>query len=128
MSAQPQARPRVRLVRGFAFEAAHRLPHVPEGHNCARLHGHSYQVELVCAGEVDPHTGWLIDFGEIKRAFEPVRGALDHQNLNEIEGLQNPTAENLACWIWDRVRPVLPSLVQVTIAETCSSRCEYCGP
>jgi len=128
MSQQTNPRPRVQLVRGFTFEAAHRLPHVPEGHKCARLHGHSYRIELTCAGEVDPHTGWLVDFSEIKRAFEPVRVALDHHYLNDLEGLENPTAENLACWIWGRVKPALPTLAQVTVAETSTSRCEYSGP
>lgn len=118
----------VRLVREFSFEAAHRLPFAPEGHKCARLHGHSFHVELVCEGEVDPNVGWLVDFGEIKRAFDPLVERLDHRYLNEIDGLENPTAENLAHWIWVRVKARLPLLVQVNVAETCTSRCEYRGP
>jgi 6-pyruvoyltetrahydropterin/6-carboxytetrahydropterin synthase len=118
---------RVRLSRAFTFEAAHRLPNVPQGHKCARLHGHSFRVEVVCEGETDPHTGWLIDFADIKAAFEPLHDRLDHYYLNEIEGLENPTAENVAVWIWDRLKPALPALVQVNIAETCTSRCEYRG-
>lgn len=117
----------VRLAREFTFEAAHRLPNVPEGHKCARLHGHSFRVELICEGKVDPHTGWLLDFGDLKRVFEPVFEQLDHHYLNEIDGLENPTAENIAKWIWTRVRPVLPQLSQVNVAETCASRCEYRG-
>ena len=120
-------RGRVRLSRAFRFEAAHRLPNVPAGHKCGRLHGHSFRVELVCEGEVDPHLGWLVDFAEIKRAFDPLLMSLDHHYLNEIEGLDNPTAENIARWIWDRLKPSLPSLAQVNVAETCSSRCEYRG-
>jgi 6-pyruvoyl-tetrahydropterin synthase len=84
-------------------------------------------VELVCEGEVDPNTGWLVDFGEIKRVFAPFLEELDHRYLNEIEGLENPTAENLARWVWSRVKPVLPVLAQVNVAETCTSRCEYRG-
>ena len=118
---------RVRLVREFTFEAAHLLPNVPEGHKCRRLHGHSFRVELVCEGEIDPHTGWLIDFADIKLAFQPLRERLDHHYLNEIEGLENPTAENIARWIWQRLEPVLPQLTQVNLAETCTSRCEYIG-
>jgi len=118
---------RVRLVRAFSFEAAHLLPNVPEGHKCRRLHGHSFRVELVCEGEIDPHTGWLLDFAEIKEAFEPLRNCLDHHYLNEIEGLENPTAENIARWIWQRLRPALPHLTQVNLAETCTARCEYAG-
>lgn len=118
---------RVRLVRAFSFEAAHRLIQAPPGHKCRRLHGHSFHVELVCEGEVDPQTGWLVDFADIKRAFEPASGALDHQYLNDVEGLENPTAENIAMWIWDRVKPALPQLAQVNVAETCTARCEYRG-
>ncbi len=117
----------VRLAREFSFEAAHRLPNAPPGHKCTRLHGHSYRVELVCEGDVDPTTGWLVDFGEIKRAFAPLHEQLDHRYLNEIDGLENPTAENLARWIWVRLKPHLVTLAQVNVAETCATRCEYRG-
>ena len=118
----------VRLAREFTFEAAHRLPNAPPGHKCARLHGHSFRVELLCEGEIDPHAGWLLDFAEIKRAFTPLYEQLDHRYLNEIDGLENPTAENLARWIWLRLKPELPLLLtQVTVAETCIARCEYRG-
>ena len=118
---------RVRLAREFTFEAAHRLPHAPPAHKCARLHGHSFRIELLCEGEIDPHAGWLLDFAEIKRVFTPLHERLDHQYLNEIEGLENPTVENLARWIWIRLKRELPLLTQVTVAETCTSRCEYRG-
>lgn len=117
----------VRLVRAFTFEAAHRLPNAPPGHKCRRLHGHSFRVELVCEGDIDPETGWLVDFADIKRSFEPWLDRLDHHYLNEIDGLENPTAENLARWIWRSVRPSLPLLAQVNVAETCTARCEYRG-
>ena len=117
----------VRLAREFTFEAAHRLPHVPEGHKCARLHGHSFKVELICEGNVDPQSGWLLDFADLKAAFEPLHEQLDHHYLNEIQGLENPTAENLARWIWVRMKKKLPFLSQVNVAETCHSRCEYRG-
>ncbi len=114
-------------MRKFAFEAAHLLPQAPEGHKCRRLHGHSFKVEVVCEGEIDPETGWLLDFAEIKQAFEPLVQRLDHRYLNEIEGLENPTAENIARWIWARLKPPLPLLSQVTVAETCTARCEFMG-
>lgn len=117
----------VRLVREFSFEAAHLLPQAPEGHKCRRLHGHSFRVEVTCEGEIDPTIGWLIDFGDIKRAFDPLLEQLDHHYLNDIEGLENPTAENLARWLWRRLKPILPILIQVRVAETCTSRCEYRG-
>jgi 6-pyruvoyltetrahydropterin/6-carboxytetrahydropterin synthase len=100
---------RVRLVREFRFEAAHRLPKVADGHKCARLHGHGYRVELTCEGEVGESTGWLVDFADIKRAFAPCLKQLDHQYLNDVEGLENPTAEILAMWIRSTLqRPALP--------------------
>ncbi len=117
----------VRLVKEFTFEAAHRLPHAPEGHKCRRLHGHSFRVEVACEGPIDPVTGWLVDFGELKSAFAPLYAQLDHYYLNEVEGLENPTSEHLARWIWQRLRPSLPSLAQVTVYETCTARCEYRG-
>ena len=118
---------RVELVRSFTFEAAHWLPTFPEGHKCRRLHGHSYRVEVVVAGEVDPQRGYLIDYGDIASACEPVRTQLDHYCLNEVAGLENPTSENIARWIWERLKPALPPLRRIVIHETCTSRCEYAG-
>src|SRR5215831_19584136 len=109
----------VDLVKEFSFEAAHRLPRVPEDHKCARLHGHSFRCEIAVRGEVDPKTGWFIDYAEITEAFEPLRQRLDHYYLNEIEGLENPTSEHLARWIWQRLEPRLPELTAVTVFETC---------
>jgi 6-pyruvoyltetrahydropterin/6-carboxytetrahydropterin synthase len=120
--------PHVRLTHEFRFEAAHRLPNVPQGHKCARLHGHSFKVELAVAGPVNPATGWLIDFGTLFELWRPLHDELDHHYLNEIPGLANPTSEVLAGWIWDRMKPRLPELVQVTLFETCDARCEYGGP
>ena len=115
------------LFKEFTLEAAHRLPHVPEGHKCARLHGHSFTVVLHVEGDVDPVTGWVMDFGDIKAAFKPLYDQLDHYYLNEIEGLENPTSENLARWIWVRLKPDLPELSQVVVQETCTSGCVYRG-
>lgn len=117
----------VRLVHEFRFEAAHRLPMVPPGHKCERLHGHSFKIELTIAGPVDPKTGWFIDFGVVYDAWRPLYDKLDHRYLNEIEGLENPTSEHLAKWIWDRMKEPLPSLARVTVFETCDARCEYDG-
>jgi 6-pyruvoyltetrahydropterin/6-carboxytetrahydropterin synthase len=117
----------VRLAGEFRFEAAHRLPHVPEGHKCARLHGHSYKVELLVEGPVDPATGWMVDYAVIEAAWQPLHGKLDHRYLNEVEGLENPTSEILARWVWERIRPVVPQLVRVVVHETCVARCEYDG-
>lgn len=102
-------------------------PHVPEGHKCGRLHGHSFRVGIHLAGKVDPHTGWIRDFSEIKAIFKPLYERLDHNYLNDIPGLENPTSENLAKWIWNELKPLLPELSAVRIHETCTSGCEYRG-
>ena len=118
---------RVSLTRTIDFEAAHWLPTFPDGHKCRRMHGHSFKVDVVVEGEVDPDKGYLLDFGEIKAALAPIRDALDHRLLNDIEGLANPTAEMLAKWIWDRLEPALPLLSVVRVRETCTSAAEYRG-
>lgn len=118
----------VRLVKDFHFEAAHRLPRVPDGHKCARLHGHSFHVEIEVAGDIDPDLGWLIDYADIKDAFAPLHDQLDHRYLNDVEGLENPTSEVLAAWIYDRLKERLAPLSRVTVHETCTSRCVYEGP
>ncbi len=115
------------IFRHFTFEAAHRLPNVPPGHKCARLHGHSFGVTIVVAGAVDAHTGWVADFADLKAAFAPLYAQLDHHYLNEIEGLENPTSEMLARWIWSRLRPALPGLARIEVRETCNSGCIYRG-
>lgn len=117
---------KARLSRKFPIEAAHRLPQVPPGHKCQRLHGHSFVVEIIVEGEVDPETGWVVDYAEIKRAFSPLFEQLDHHYLNEVPGLENPTSENLARWIWTRLQPRLP-LHAIRVEETCTSACLYRG-
>ena len=118
---------RVELRKTFQFEAAHLLPHLPRTHKCRRLHGHSFVVEVVVEGECDPKLGWLIDYADLSAAFKPIYQKLDHYYLNEIPGLENPTSENLAAWIWKRLRPKLPLLKEIVVAETCMSRCVYRG-
>jgi 6-pyruvoyltetrahydropterin/6-carboxytetrahydropterin synthase len=119
---------RVELEKTFTFEAAHVLPKTPEGHKCRRLHGHSFRVDVAVAGEVDEGAGWLVDYADIKDAFAPLSDQLDHRYLNEIRGLENPTSENLAAWIWERLAPRLPGLSRITVHETCDVRCRYFGP
>jgi 6-pyruvoyltetrahydropterin/6-carboxytetrahydropterin synthase len=115
------------IFRIFTIEAAHRLPNVPAGHKCARLHGHSFRVELHVSGEVDERTGWIMDFAEVKAIFQPVYDRLDHHYLNDIAGLENPTSENLARWIWNEIKSQLPLLSKVIVHETCTSGCSYSG-
>jgi len=117
----------VRLVHAFRFEAAHRLPKVPAGHKCERLHGHSFKIEVAIAGPINEETGWLIDFADLEASWAPLHETLDHRYLNEVPGLENPTSEVLARFIWDRLVSKLPPLVRVTVHETCEARCEYEG-
>jgi len=117
----------VRLTKQFHFEAAHDLPTFPEGHKCRRLHGHSFRFDVVVEGEVDPNKGYLIDYGDIKSCADPIVKRLDHYYLNDIEGLSNPTSEVLAKWLWDKLRPLLPTLSSIIVYETCTSACEYRG-
>jgi 6-pyruvoyltetrahydropterin/6-carboxytetrahydropterin synthase len=114
------------IFREFTFEAAHRLPNVPEGHKCARLHGHSYRLAVYVSGDVGEESGWVMDFGNIKGACAPLLDQLDHHYLNEVPGLDNPTSEVLARWIWQRLADTLP-LSQVVVRETCTSGCVYRG-
>ena len=117
----------MRLYKDFSFEAAHRLPNVPTVHKCARLHGHSFQVRVSVDGPVGERSGWVVDFAELKAAFRPVYDQLDHRYLNEIAGLENPTSENLARWIWRQLSPSLPGLAEIEIRETCTTGCMYRG-
>ena len=116
------------IFKEFTAESAHRLPHVPAGHKCGRLHGHSFRIRIAVRGEPAAETGWIIDFGDIKAAFAPIYAQLDHNYLNDIPGLENPTSENLAIWIWQQLQPSLPQLSAVEIFETCTSGCRYLGP
>lgn len=118
---------RTRLERSYRFEAAHFLPKVPAGHKCSRMHGHSYAIEIVIEGEVDAERGWVMDFAEIDEHVTPLVRQLDHQVLNEIDGLANPTSELLAIWLWGKLAPRLPALVEVVVSETPTSRCIYRG-
>lgn len=115
------------IFKEFSFEAAHRLPNVAPGHKCGRLHGHSFYVKIHVSGIIDPHTGWVMDFADIKQVFKPIYDQLDHYYLNDIPGLENPTSENLAVWIWEKLKPALPGLSTVEIRETCTSGCIYKG-
>jgi len=116
---------RMEVFKEFTIEAAHWLPNVPQGHKCRRLHGHSFRIAIHVCGPLDPQLGWVIDFADIKSAFQAIEDQIDHRCLNEVEGLENPTSENLARWLWVRLQPVLPGLSRVVVKETCTSGCIY---
>lgn len=116
---------RCRITKSFSFDAAHWLPHVPAEHKCRRLHGHTYTVVLGLEGELDPRLGWVQDYNEVAAACRPLLAELDHRCLNDLEGLENPTAELLAAWIHGRLRPLLPLLADVTVRETPTTEAVY---
>lgn len=118
---------KMELRKSFQFEAAHLLPRLPKSHKCRRLHGHSFKVEIVVAGECDPKLGWLMDYADITKAFRPIWEKLDHRHLNDVPGLENPTSEEIAAWIWKKLKPKLPLLSEVVVAETCTARAIYRG-
>ena len=113
------------IYKEFSFDSAHLLPNVPAGHKCGRLHGHTFYVRLYLCGPIGEESGWVIDFGDVKTAFKPILNQLDHYYLNDIPGLENPTSENLARWIWQKTKPLLPLLAKVQVRETCTSGCLY---
>jgi 6-pyruvoyltetrahydropterin/6-carboxytetrahydropterin synthase len=115
------------IFKAFQIEAAHRLPKVPAGHKCGRLHGHSYRIEIHMKGELGAESGWVADFGDLKHAFEDVFQTLDHSYLNEVPGLENPTSENLARWIWQRLFSRLAGLSAIVVAEACTTGCVFRG-
>ena len=115
------------IYKEFSFEAAHLLPNVPQGHKCGRLHGHSFRVQVYVSGPLHPELGWVMDFADLKAVVKPVIARLDHYYLNDIEGLENPTSEVIARWLWEQLAPVLPQLSKVAVLETCTSGCVYSG-
>jgi len=115
------------VFRVFQVEAAHWLPNVPENHKCRRMHGHSFRIEVHVGGEPGARSGWVMDFADIRAAFQPLFEQLDHRCLNDVEGLENPTSENLARWVWDRLAADLPTLSRVVVQETCNAGCIYTG-
>lgn len=115
------------VFKEFSFDSAHKLPNVPVGHKCGRLHGHTYRVRLEVSGKAGPETGWVVDYAEISAAWRPLHDQLDHRYLNDLPGLKNSTSENIARWIWNRLVAALPGLSAVEVRETCTAGCVYRG-
>lgn len=115
------------IFRIFHLQCARRLPALPDAHPCSRLHGHSFRVELTVSGPLDAEFGWVCDFADIEAAWQPLHARLDHRYLNDIEGLDNPTSERLAVWLWQQLQPALPGLSQIRVMETHDSGCIYRG-
>jgi 6-pyruvoyltetrahydropterin/6-carboxytetrahydropterin synthase len=115
------------IFKDFTFEAAHRLPNLPAAHKCSRLHGHSFRIVIHVSGKIDPDKGWVMDFADLKSSFKPILDQLDHYYLNDIDGLENPTSEVIAKWVWDKLHPLLPQLSKIELHETCTAGCVYRG-
>jgi 6-pyruvoyltetrahydropterin/6-carboxytetrahydropterin synthase len=119
--------PSAEIYKEFSMDCAHYLPNVPADHKCARMHGHTYYVKIFVQSEIDPYSGWVVDFADIKKAWAPLEARLDHFLLNEIPGLENPTAENIAIYLWNELKPTLPQLSKLEIKETPTSGVIYVG-
>ncbi|MBN2704079.1 MAG: 6-carboxytetrahydropterin synthase QueD [Pontiellaceae bacterium] len=119
--------PKMRIYREFKFDSAHWLPNVPPGHKCAKMHGHTYTIEVHLEDELNPTLGWVMDYNDLRKVVDPLIEQLDHKILNEIEGLENPTAELIALWFWKKIKPVLPQLCQVVVKENPINVCIYSG-
>jgi 6-pyruvoyltetrahydropterin/6-carboxytetrahydropterin synthase len=117
----------MQIFKQFTFDSAHFLPNVPAGHKCREMHGHTYRLVVYIEGELDPTVGWVMDFAELKRVIGPVVKAVDHKLLNDIPGLENPTCERIAIWIWDRIKPEIPLLKKIELHETPTSGVVYDG-
>ncbi len=119
--------PKMRIYKEFKFDSAHWLPHVPPTHKCANMHGHTYIIEIHVEDELHPTLGWVLDYNDLRNIVEPLVVVLDHKVLNEIPGLENPTAEHIALWLWGKIQPDLPQLAQVVVKENPSNVCIYSG-
>lgn len=117
----------MQIYKEFSFDSAHFLPNVPDGHKCKEMHGHTYRLRVFIRGDLDPRLGWIMDFKELKDALLPVIDQLDHKLINNIKGLQNPTAENITVWIWEQIRPSLPLLSRIELYETPTTGVIYEG-
>jgi 6-pyruvoyltetrahydropterin/6-carboxytetrahydropterin synthase len=114
----------LKIYKDFTFDSAHFLPLVEDGHKCKRLHGHTYRLRVWCSGPLSEH-GWIVDYEDIAAAVRPILGILDHHLLNDVPGLENPTTENVAPWIYKRIKPMLPALTAIELAESVTTGCVF---
>jgi len=115
------------IYKEFSFDSAHFLPYVPDGHKCKNMHGHTYRLRVFIEGQPDPRLGWVMDFKELKDVVSIVIDQLDHKLINDIDGLDNPTAENITIWIWQQIKPLLPLLSRIELYETPTTGVIYKG-
>ncbi len=115
------------VFKEYSFDSAHMLPNVPPNHKCARIHGHTFIVTIHVSGDLKGDYGWVEDYADISAVVKPIIERLDHQYLNDIKGLENPTSENLAQWIWAEVVGGLPGLSKIIVKENPAAGCIYTG-
>lgn len=117
----------MQIFKQFTFDSAHFLPNVPAGHKCKEIHGHTYRAVMYIEGQPDPHLGWVMDFAALKHIISPIVKQVDHKLLNDIPGLENPTCERIAIWLWEAIKPAVPQLVRIELHETPTSGAIYEG-
>ena len=115
------------IFKTFTFDSAHSLPNVPDGHKCKEIHGHTYRLTIYLEGELEKDLNWVIDFADLKNAINPILEIVDHKLLNKIEGLENPTCEMIAKWLWNKIKAQVPLLSKVELHETPTSGAIYKG-
>lgn len=117
----------MQIFKQFSFDSAHFLPNVPVGHKCRGMHGHTYRLTVYLEGPLDEKLGWVMDFAVLKQAIEPLIKSMDHTLLNNIPGLENPTCERIAIWLWEHIKPKVPLLTKIELHETLTSGVVYDG-
>ena len=115
------------IYKEFTFDSAHFLPNVPDGHKCKEMHGHTYRLRVWIEDQPHPSLGWVMDFADLKSIVKPVVARLDHKCMNEGAGLENPTCELIAVWIWNQLKPPLPKMTRLELHETPTSGVIYEG-
>jgi len=115
------------IFKKFTFDSAHSLPNVPDGHKCKAVHGHTYQLTIYIENELVENLDWVMDFAVVKSVVKPIIDIVDHKYMNDIEGLENPTCEKIAIWLWDRIKAGIPSLKKIELNETPTSGVVYKG-
>jgi 6-pyruvoyltetrahydropterin/6-carboxytetrahydropterin synthase len=117
----------MQIYKSFTFDSAHFLPNVPDGHKCKNIHGHTYHLKVIIEGNLENRLEWVMDFAELKKVIKPIVDQLDHQLINDIPGLENPTCERIGVWIWDKIKPQIPQLKRIELQETPTSGMIYEG-
>lgn len=115
------------IFKKYYFDSAHFLPNVPENHKCRNMHGHTYKLIVFISGNIENNNGWVMDFAVLKNTINSIIEIIDHKVLNDISGLENPTCENIARWLWVKIKVVIPELTRIELHETPTTGVIYNG-